>query len=210
LHLLVPRGRNIARVGHVVHTSTRIDRIDVTTVLGVATTNATRTIVDLARIETSERLTTAIDSATRDRLTTDDVLLHRALALRTRGRGGIAALVDALNGIEITRGGHSWLEREFLRRCAAAGLPRPRTQQVLGRRGRSMIRVDCRFPDTPVVVELLGYAFHRTVIQMQNDAERMNRLTLDGHTVLQFTFTDVTERPDEVVALVTEALARHQ
>jgi hypothetical protein len=197
-------------VGHVVHTSTRIDRIDVTTTQGVPVTNATRTIIDLARTVPRERLTVAIDSATRDRLTSDDALHRRASALRRRGRGGVGDLVAALAGAETIRGGHSWLEREFLRLCAQAGLPTPLTQQVLGRRASAVIRVDCRFPDTTVVVELLGYGFHRTVMQMQTDAQRMNRLTLDGFTVLQFTYADVTTDPSGVVAVVTEALARRR
>ena len=45
---------------------------------------------------------------------------------------------------------------------AAAGLPRPSTQRVLTRAGDKMVRVDCHYPDTNVVVELLGYRFHRS------------------------------------------------
>lgn len=103
--------------------------------------------------------------------------------------------------------GHSWLECEFLRLAAEAHLPRPATQQVLGRRGDRLIRVDVTFPATPVVVELLGYAFHRSVMQMQSDAERMNRLLLDGFRPLQFTYLDVVEAPARCVATVREALA---
>lgn len=54
------------------------------------------------------------------------------------------------------------------------------TQQVLDRAGGRAVRVDCRFVGTNVVVELLGYAWHRTVVQMNRDAERMNALLAVG------------------------------
>ncbi len=206
-HLVVPRGRNVSRIGHVVHTVTDLPLIDRSTAFGLPVTSATRTIIDLARGQPTDRLTLAIDSATRDRLTTEDFLHRRLVALRGRGRAGTSALLDAIRGIEATRGGHSWLERRFLELCTQAGAPRPLTQHVVGRRGQRLIRVDCRFPGTRVVVELLGYAFHRTTAQMANDAERTNRMLLDGLVPLQFAYTQVVEDPIGVITLLGEALA---
>ena len=206
-HLVVPRGRNVSRIGHVVHTVVELPLIDRSTAFGLPVTSATRTIVDLARSEPIDRLTVAIDSATRDRLTTEDFLHRRLVALRGRGRAGTSVLLDAIRGIEVTRGGHSWLERRFLELCAANATPRPLTQHVVGRGGQRLVRVDCRFPGTRVVVELLGYAFHRTTAQLTNDAERMNRMLLDGLVPLQFTYTQVVEDPAGVIDLLREALA---
>jgi hypothetical protein len=56
------------------------------------------------------------------------------------------------------------------------------------------------------VVELLGYRFHRTVMQLQNDAERMNRMILDGLHPLQFTYTDVASESPVMLADIREAL----
>ncbi|MEO5900097.1 MAG: hypothetical protein ABIR68_08190 [Ilumatobacteraceae bacterium] len=207
-HLLVPRGRNVVRVGHVVHTGREIGPLDTTMVEGVPTTSATRTIIDLATSEPASRLTVCVDSAVRDRLTSEDFLHRRLVGLRRHGRQGIGTLLDVLAGIDVARGGHSWLEREFLRRLAAAGLTRPATQQVLAKRGQRLIRVDLHFPGTPVVVELLGSTFHRTVMQMDADAARLNRLLLDGFLPLQFTYLQVVEEPDDCVAVVREALVR--
>jgi very-short-patch-repair endonuclease len=67
--------------------------------------------------------------------------------------------------------------------------------------------VDCRFPDTPVVVELLGYRWHRSPTDLSRDAERMNALVLAGFRVLQFTYAQVTEEPAWVIAQVRAALA---
>ena len=69
-----------------------------------------------------------------------------------------------------------------------------------------MIRVDFRFPGTRLVVEALGYRWHRTGAQMRIDSERVNRLAMDGYLVLQFTYDTVVDRPDYVTNSVLEAL----
>ena len=205
-HVLVPRGRNIHRVGHVVHTSRAIPLIDQARVGIVPVTSPTRTLLMLAAIDRADRVTAALDSALRDGGTSEDFLHRRINALRRSGRDGIAAMLRVIDGAEVTRGGHSWLEREFLRLVAAAGLPAPRTQQVLARRKDSLIRVDAHFADTNVVVEVLGYRFHRTKHQTMVDAQRLNQLQLAGHRVLQFTYPEIVEHPDDVVAVLVAAL----
>ena len=85
-------------------------------------------------------------------------------------------------------------EREFLRLAAGNGLPRPETQQVLSRAGNQVVRVDCRFLGTPVVVELLGHRFHRTKDQIGRDAEQLKALVLDGFGPYQFTYDQVVDR----------------
>ncbi len=84
--IVVPRGRSVNRIGHVVHRSRDISRLDMTEVHGVPTMSATRTIIDLAASETRERLAAAIDSALRDRLTSEDFLHRRIVELRRRGQ----------------------------------------------------------------------------------------------------------------------------
>ena len=206
-HVIVPAGHNLARVGHVVATSNCIPLIDREMVAGVPVLSPTRTLLVLAATVTREQLTVALDSALRDRSTTEDFLHRRIAALRRSGRSGIGAMLSVIEGSEITRGGQSWLEREFLRLVGEAGLPRPETQVVLGRRRDSLIRVDVRWPGTPIVVEVLGYRFHRTSKQLLGDVERMNRLLLLGYRVVQFTYTQIVEDPREVIATLRAAMA---
>ena len=139
-------------------------------------------------------------------MTSEDLLHRRIALLRSKGRHGIPNLIDVLDGREATRGGHSWLEREYLRLVGEAGLPTPATQVTPSRAGDRLVRVDCRFPDTPVVVELLGYRFHRSKMQMARDAERLNVLLLDGLEPYQFTYDQVVSAPDEVIATSRAAL----
>lgn len=134
--------------------------------------------------------------------------MHKRIgSLRTKGRYGIPLLLSVLERREITRGGESWLEREYLKLIHRAGIQRPETQVVLARAGDHTVRVDCWFPGTGVVVELLGYRFHRTKSQMNHDAARHNALLSAGKLVYQFTYEHVTTTPDAVVEQTRAALA---
>ncbi len=208
-HLLVPRERSINRWNVRVHRSDSTPLIDQTRVGTIPATTAARTLIDLAREATATELTAWLDGALRDRLMSEDLLHRRIVALRTRGRYGLPKLHAVLAGHEVSRGGHSWLEREYLRLLAAAGLPMPLTQAVLTSAGDRLVRVDCRFAGTPVVVELLGYQWHRTKAQMAVDAKRMNALVAAGFTPYQFTYGDVVGEPETVVAATRDALIRH-
>ena len=205
-HFLIPRGRNLQRVGHHIHTTTVLPPIDCETVYGLRVTAPTRTLIDLAATATAPQLTAALDGALRDLKTTEDFLHRRIVDLRGSGRYGIPLLLQVIEGVEITRGAHSWLEREFLRLTDEAGLLRPTPQQVLGKRDHKLIRVDFHYAETRLVVEVLGYRHHRTKLQMQIDTERTNRLTLAGYLVLQFTYDHVVATPEWVVDQVAEAL----
>lgn len=205
-HILTPRDRNVRRIGHVIHTSDTIPQLDRETKDGVPLMAPSRTLIQISGTTNAERLTHALDGALRDGLTTEDFLHRRIGRLRSSGRYGIPKLLTVIDGSEITRGGQSWLEREMLRVLDGAGLPRPETQAVLGRRGDSLIRVDFRFPGTPVVIEALGYRWHRTGAQMRIDSERVNRLQLDGYLVLQFTYSRIVGDVAGVIAEVNEAM----
>jgi len=118
----------------------------------------------------------------------------------------LEALLHVLDGSERERGGHSYLEREFLRLLDDHHLPRPQTQQVLSKIGTRLIRVDFRFPGTNVVVEVLGYRYHRSREQMAIDAARMNALVADGYAPFQFTYEQVMERSHVVIPTLRRAL----
>jgi hypothetical protein len=205
-HLVVPRRRHVSRDNVKLHRTDDLELIDRTTVDGLPVTAAARTIIDLARSLSAERLSACIDSAIRDGRVSEDMLHRRIVALRTQGRYGLPLLAEVLAGYEVSRGGHSWLEREYLRLISGAGLPRPTMQQVLCRAGDRLVRVDCHFAGTNVVVELLGYRFHRTRSQMESDAKRANALMRDGFRPFQFTYGQVVSERSYVVETTRSAL----
>jgi very-short-patch-repair endonuclease len=190
-----------------VHTTDSLPASDCALIDGIPIVGPVRTIIDLARSNSPKRLTALIDGALRDRLITEDQLIERIGQLRTQGRYGIPKLLEVIGGSEPSRGGHSWLERRYLELNAAHGLPMPRTQVVVGSANNSPIRVDFRYADGPVVVEVLGYHWHRTRAQLSRDTERLNRMISDGLKPYQFTFDQLACAPDQVMATVRAALS---
>jgi len=203
----VLRGRNIQRVGHHVHTTTALDLIDRATVDGVRCFSGARTLIDLARSSPIEELVVALDCGLRDGRFNEDLLHRRICALASKGRYGIPTLLDAINTFEHGRGGHSWLERRFLDVVDAAGLPRPLTQQVLTRAQDRLVRVDFRFTESNVVVEVLGYRYHRTPTQIERDVRRVNALIADGYRPYQYSYATVVNDAGTMVDDLRHALA---
>ena len=208
-HVLVPRRRSLNRHGVQVHRTDTIDLIDQDNSAAIPVTSAARTLIDLARTCAADDLAKWLAGALRDGLLSEDLLHRRIVGLRAKGRFGVPTLHAVLAGREAIAGGHSWLEREYLRLLAAAGLPTPSCQQYLTRAGDQLVRVDFRFPATKVVVEVLGYRWHRSREQMNRDAARMNALVADGWAPYQFTYSQLVAEAGWVVNETRAALARH-
>jgi hypothetical protein len=204
----VPRRRAPHAQGHLVHRLRDVSRLDQAMVLGLPALSATRLLIESAGSKDARQLTLLLDCLLRDGMTSEQFLHRRIVELRRRGRPGLDHLLGVIEGTERTRGGHSFLEREYLAYLADVGLPAPDTQQVLARRGTTLVRVDCRFPGTNVIVELLGYRWHRTKEQMQTDAARVNVLQLAGFDVYQFTYDDVTMRSSHLCTTMAELTPR--
>lgn len=207
-HAIVLRNRSLDREGVVVHRTNELQLIDRSRAGRHLVTAPARTVIELARVETPDVLAQTLDSAFRDGRVSEDHLHRRIVALRSQGRYGLPQLHEVLAGYEVTRGGQSWLECEYLRLIADGGLPRPDSQSVLSRTKDRLVRVDFHFPGTRVVVEVLGYAWHRSRAQMTRDAERYNALLADGFLPFQFTYAQVVASPAEVVNITAAALSR--
>ena len=128
----IDRGRRLGVLPFVVHTSTRLDPVDLVVIRGLRATSATRTIFDLALGgAVPERIEAAIDSAVRLQLSSPEALRRRLTDLRGSGRWGCRLVEDTL-----TDGGRTTVERRFLALVRELGLPRPCADVVLRRNGR--------------------------------------------------------------------------
>jgi hypothetical protein len=119
-----------------------------------------------------------------------------------RGINGGRTLLDAL----VDAGGESRLERWFLALVREAGLPRPVLQKAVRDGSRTVARLDAFFPDD-LVVEVSGHATHSNRRHRQRDEQRRTEVVLRGLRVITFTYEDVRDRPDWVVARLRDALA---
>ena len=193
-----------------VHTTTWLPQDDIVSVDGIPCLSVARTLFSLAadvpRRFPSDRVRSAIDTAVAGGQATDPWLWWRLEQLRCRGRNGVRVFEEILS----TRAGgsltESWLERETLRRLAEAGLPTPECQRRIRRDGAFVARVDFVYPWCSTVIEVSGFRWHRTPDQLTQDARRRRQLTLAGFRVLEYSYDDVVQHPDRVVAEVAEAL----
>ncbi len=211
LHALRPANRTTVDVtvaarrrvpGILVHRVQRIDSTDATVVDGIPITTIARTLVDLAMVVPPQALRKSIEEAERsNRL---DVRAIEAALERTRGRNGRGherikrALAElATTGTTMTR---SALEDQFLILLDAHHLSRPSMNASI-----DGIEVDAVWRDRQLVVELDGWAYHRTRQAFQRDRDRANDLTAKGWTVLRFTHADVVERPAQTAERIAQA-----
>lgn len=176
---------------------------DVTVQDGLFVTSPLRTVVDLLRDVPLDHAVAAADSALRRPLVTLEELLPAVAdlpAARGRSRAVRAARVlDPCSG--------SVLESLFRVLVLHAGLPAPESQhRVRDATGRLIGRVDFAWPEHRLVVETDGFAFHADRASYREDRRRTNALVLAGWTVLRFSWEDVVETPDQVLAAVRSAL----
>jgi very-short-patch-repair endonuclease len=96
----------------------------------------------------------------------------------------------------------SELEERFLALLDAHRIRRPQTNQLI-----DGIEVDAVWREWRLVVELDGWAYHRTRQAFQRDRTRGNELVANGWTVLRFTYHDVMRRPAATAARIAQAAA---
>ena len=98
----------------------------------------------------------------------------------------------------------SKLEERFLERLRQASLPLPQTNRPAG-----SSRVDCRWPDRKLTVELDSYRYHRSRHAWEHDRRREREAYARGDEFRRYTYGDVFENPAlmlaELRALLTPA-----
>ena len=204
VEILVARTHRDRSTVGIVHSARRVDLIDRTIVENLPCTSAARTIVDIAGSCTERELEAAIDSAVRLGSTSTQFLARRLGELRHRARPG----VRQLDKLMLDSGGTNRLEREFLRICRRAGLPKPGCQVIHRRGNQTVARVDFDFSPNRLVVEVEGQVAHASPQQRQRDAQRRRELAFMGRLVLSYTFEDVFQRPEVVTNEVVSEIKR--
>jgi Transcriptional regulator, AbiEi antitoxin len=194
--VLTPTERDIK--GITTRRSNAIHPRDATTYRGIPITTVPRTLTDLAAHLSFDDLARAVHEA-EVRHGTTPAHVEAVLARRTRSKGA-AKLRAILNGdIPVTL---SKLERAFLDLLEANGLPRPITNKPAGAH-----RVDCRWPDHRLTVELDSFRYHNTRHAWEQDRRREREAYARGDDFRRYTFGDVFELPTpmrtELVALLT-------
>lgn len=194
----------------VVHTSTDLPTGDIVMVRSIPTTSVARTLMGLGALVprhlAQEELAELLADACERGLASERWLFWLLERRRVQGRDGVIAFEEALAARLDLGPTESWLERTVLGILDEAGLPRPRVQRRVERRGRFVGRVDLAYDSPPVVMEALGYRHHRTRADLERDTRRANQIQLAGRTVLQWGYDQVVRDPGSIVADVVDAL----
>jgi hypothetical protein len=174
-------------------TTRRARSIQATTHRGIPITTIPRTLVDLASHLSLDALARACHEAG-VRYGTTPQQVEAVMARR-----GAKKLRVILSGdVHVTL---SELERAFLRRLKVAGLPLPQTNKPA--HGR---RVDCRWPDRRLTVELDSYRYHHSRHAWEEDRRREREARARGDEFRRYTYGDVVERPRLMLAELRELL----
>jgi hypothetical protein len=192
--------------GTVVHRTADLEPRDIITVDSISTTNATRTLLDLASVTTDAELRRLIDRACREGLTHRDALGTRFATFRASGRPGCARVHRVLAGMDHDSSlVESDLESLLLTLIVAAGLPAPVAQYPVTV-DSAHYRLDFAYPARRIAIEGDGFAFHSDRQRFESDRQRQNDLVLDGWLVLRFTWRQIVHQPDQVAARIAAAL----
>jgi very-short-patch-repair endonuclease len=136
-----------------------------------------------------------------------DSALQRQVDLRTlweahvrnKGRHGSPAarrLLQAAND-----GARSAAERLLVQLLKSAGITGWKANYPV-----AGYQVDVVFAGAKVAIETDGLAFHSAADDFHNDRKRQNAIALAGWQVLRFTWLDLTEYPERVIAEIRRAI----
>jgi very-short-patch-repair endonuclease len=197
---LLGRARR-ARPGIHIHRAAALDRRDVRRHLGLLLTAPARTLLDLAPTLDDEALEQVFAEAVkRNRMRRSEA---RAMVERHAGHPGVARL----RALVLETRDVAWLradtERRFMRMIRKAGLPQPETQADFG----PFHQIDFLWRDQKVAVETDGYLFHSLRRDLESDHRRDAKLQAAGFIVLRFTWRQIRNQPELVLAEVAAALA---
>jgi very-short-patch-repair endonuclease len=118
--------------------------------------------------------------------------------LRNKGRYGSPAARRLLQAA--SDGARSEAERLLVKLLREAGITGWRTNYPVGG-----YKVDVAFPGVKVAIETDGWAFHSDQEDFQQDRVRQNNIALLGWQTLRFTWLDLTEYPQRVIAVIRSA-----
>jgi hypothetical protein len=183
-----PRKRRVAGVtvrrGH-------IDPRDRVVHRGIPVTAVPRTLVDLAVVLDLDDLARACHEAG-VRFRTTPAQIAAVLERRPRPPGAATLRQVTSGDARVTL---SELERRFLALPRQERLPLPQTNAPAGGH-----RVDCRWPERRLTVELDSYRFHHSRHAWEQDRRREREARARGDDLRRYTWADVAEEPGQMLA----------
>ena len=200
VQITIPASRRTPKLGRArVCRSRRLNESHISRRGHFRVTHLARTMVDLASVLDKVWLRAALDSALRQRRT-NLAWIHRALNTYGKGRRGVACLRRLVS--EHQREDEvpdSVLESMGLE-LAQATKRKPKLHWRILEGAQLIAEVDFAWPEVRLCVELDGWTQHGTRAAFVRDRARDRALLRLGWVVLRFTWQDVVEDRESVIA----------
>ncbi len=169
-----------------VHRTRQLDPRDRTMCRRIPVTTLPRPLVDLAGVLEADALARICHEAqVRHRMKPEGVEAVLARRPNSPGAATLRAILCGERPVSLSR-----LETLFLQRLRGAGLPLPQTNRPAGAH-----RVDCRWPQHRLTVELDSYRYHHTRYAWGEDHRRDREAYARGDDIRRYTWEDVDAHP---------------
>ncbi len=166
------------------------------------TTNLLRTTFDLAGVLDETVFDGIVEGLVLAGRLDLDTLGAFGDSLRRRGKPGSRAVTAVIERRRALTG--SKLERLGLTVLRKGGVPDPVLEYPAPWNDRE--RIDAAWPAARTGIEWDSKAWHESRKHMRNDRRRDRQAVLNGWVILRYTWTDLSDRPDSVVAEVRRVL----
>ena len=194
-HVTAPRKRRVKGVA-----TKRSREIESTMYRGIPVTTVARTLVDLAASRSLNDLARACHEAGVKYGTTPSQV-EEVLARHPTTPGARKLRRVSHGDVLVTQSG---LERRFLKLLLAHDLPLPDTTN----KPAGTFRVDCRWEDPPLTVELDSYRFHNSRHSWEQDRRREREARAREDDFRRYTYGDVCEDTRHMLRELRSLLGR--
>jgi hypothetical protein len=200
--IAIPTNRRVVAPSGVRVRRTNLSTTEVTERFGLPVTDRPRSALDhIAVCSVAEATVFADRALSQGWIMVGD--LERRLASKAPGNLVVRRVLHTM-----LVGAEAESERRMHRLLLSAGITGWVPNYSIRSGGRVVARIDIAFPDLRIAIEVDGFAYHSDRERFQQDRSRQNLLVGLGWTVLRFTWGDVTLRPDEVLRVIRNGLAR--
>ncbi|MCL1693601.1 MAG: hypothetical protein M3096_07960 [Actinomycetia bacterium] len=188
----------------VVHRCHDLEKDHIVQVSELPTTSIPRTVVDLAAHLTTGHLAAVLSSLITERRVITAEVQTVVDRVARRGKPGIRKIRTILNGRDSGPRDGTPLERLGAEVLRTRGVPEPLFEFPMP--WDPDRRFDAAYPDSGLAIEWDSRRWHDLEEAFSSDRERDRIALLHGWRVVRFTWSDVTQRPDEVAETVRRLL----
>lgn len=206
VEVVAKRHERAIRDSFIVHESLDLLQEDIATIDGIPVTSAERTVVDLGAVAPSWMVEACLDTGLRKGLFGLADVGGFVSRVAKRGRRGVG-VVRPLLGERLDWKGltESDLEDLFRRIVSESALPMPEPQYTLrDEHGGFVCRADFAYVKAKALIELDSEKHHMDPATFRRDREKQNRAMALGWRVYRFTWRQLVDTPDEVLAVLAQ------